>query len=192
MEQDNKKKVLWWGIVLAVVVILLVVWAVMAGRKNMSSSGAAATAGGGGPAGAIGSNSSSSGSGTYAPAPANVVVPNVGATSTGGVAVPVTETPAAPGVSAKYRSFNITVNSSGFSPATIAVNVGDTVNLQITASGGNYYFTQPDLGFNDPLPEGQTKTVSFSPMTAGKYLFYCSSCGGPTKGPTGYIIVAAQ
>ena len=188
MEPNNKKRNLIIAIVVVVVLVVLLVWAILAVHKNASPSG---SAGAFGPAGVAGLSASSSGSGTLTTAPTNVAVPNAGETSTNGVAVPQTETAAAPGATAKYRSFNITVTSSAFTPSTIAVNVGDTVDLQITASGGNYDFTQPDLNLHRLLPQGQTKTVEFSTMTSGKYTFYCSSCGGPSKGPVGYIIVAA-
>ncbi len=185
---QNKKRNIILAVVVVVVIILAIVAAVSLGHKKANAPSSSA----GGAAQNVGSGMRPASSTTYASAPANVVVPSAGATSTGGIAVPQIEAAAAPGVSAKYRSFTIMVDGSGFTPSMIAVNVGDTVNLQIGATNGNYDFTQPDLGFHVSLPQGQTKTVQFSPMIPGKYLFYCSSCGGPSKGPVGYVIVAAQ
>lgn len=182
---QNKKRNLILVVVVVVVIILAIIAVLTLGHKKANAPEGA------GSIGMAGSGTATPSSTTYAPAPANVVVPSVGATSTGGIAVPKIESAAAPNASTKYRSFTIMVDGNGFTPSTIAVNVGDTVNLQIGATSGNYDFTQPDLGFHVLLPQGQTKTVQFSPMTAGKYLFYCSSCGGPAKGPVGYIIVVA-
>lgn len=188
MEPKKKKTVLFIIIAIIVVVMLAVITIMIIGRGTKNNTSTTAVAPGSSGSGADGAASSSFV--TLAPAPANVVVPNMGATSTGGIAVPTVETAAAPGVSAKYRSFAITVQNGQFSPPMIAVHVGDMVNLQIISVGGSYDFTQPDLGFHVVLPRGQTKTVAFTPMVSGKYLFYCSSCGGPTKGPVGYVVVA--
>lgn len=105
---------------------------------------------------------------------------NAGATGTAAasVAVPTIQGPAAPGSTASYRSFDISVDANKFSPSTINVNLGDTVNLYITAIDKDYAFTQPDYGFNALLPKGVKKTIQFQANSAGKFEFYCSSCGG--------------
>ncbi len=132
-------------------------------------------------------------SATHTAAPANVTVPNEGATGTvaASVAVPAIQGPAAPGSSASYRSFNISVDNGQFSPSNIAVNLGDTVNLYITAIDKDYAFTQPDYGFNDLLPKGVKKTIQFQANNSGRFEFYCSSCGGPSSGPVGYLTVVS-
>jgi heme/copper-type cytochrome/quinol oxidase subunit 2 len=118
-----------------------------------------------------------------------VVVPEAGATSTGGVAVPQVESASAPGADSKYRSFDITIQNGQFTPSTIAVNLGDTVNLRISAVGGSYDFTQPDYGLKVSLSSGGSQQIEFAATAPGKFVFYCASCGGPAKGPTGYIVV---
>ena len=178
-------------LIAAIVVVLIVVAIVLAvvGPKSGSNSP------GNGPGAAAGTGksiASSSAPVTRLPLPANVTVPEQGASSTGNVAVPQVESAAGPGSSAKYRSFNITLQNGAFSPDTVAVNQGDTVNLVITAVGGSYDFTQPDFGFNVPLPEGQGKPIQFEASASGKFIFYCSVCGGPAKGPVGYLLVAAK
>jgi|GEM_PF-569757 heme/copper-type cytochrome/quinol oxidase subunit 2 len=190
MKSINKKSIIIAIVVVVVVVVIVIILAfVMMGGKKGNAPGS--TSGNSGSPSATSSSAPAS-STTLLPLPANVVVPEAGATNTGSVAVPQVEAPAAPGVVAKYRSFNITVQNGQFSPSTIAVNVGDTVDLEIKAVGGTYDFTQPDLGFNAALPDGVTKKIQFAPSTAGKFVFYCSSCGGPTKGPVGYIVVAGK
>ena len=168
-------------LVVAVIVIVIVVagvWFYLGGGFG-GVSAPAAPAGGG--------------TETRSDAPSDVVVPDVGATNVpANVAVPQNVAPAAPGVSAKFRSFEIKVDGGKFVPDTLAVNVGDTVNVKITAVDKDYDFVQPDYGFSFPLPKGIQKTLEFGATTEGKYTFYCSSCGGPDKGPVGYIIVVKK
>jgi heme/copper-type cytochrome/quinol oxidase subunit 2 len=130
---------------------------------------------------------------TLAPTPANVTVPNEGDKNVlVNVAVPTTQTNAAPGVSAQYRSFSISANNNTFSPNTVVAKIGDSVIINITAVDKNYDVVQPDLGLKQSITKGQTKLMAFSPMSTGKFMFYCSSCGGPSKGPIGYIIITAN
>lgn len=127
---------------------------------------------------------------TRAEVPSDITVPGAGATNVpDGMAVPKTEVQAAPGVDSKLRAFDISVNRDEFSPSTVAVNVGDTVHINLTAVDKDYDFTQPDYGFNMPLPKGVKKVLEFQVSNEGKFTFYCKSCGGPDKGPVGYIIV---
>lgn len=184
MELTGKKKTILIVAVIVVIVVVIVAF-IVAGMQKGSAPSA--------PTNNVGEQASSSASATNLPVPANVVVPDAGAQNVSpDVAVPQVVSPAAPGVDSKYRSFNIIVQNGVFVPSTVAVNLGDTVNLQIGSVGGDYDFTQPDLGFHVALPDGENKKIQFSPMAAGKFVFYCSSCGGPAKGPVGYIIVTGK
>jgi heme/copper-type cytochrome/quinol oxidase subunit 2 len=146
--------------------------------------------------GTVGSNSGGSvapSSPTRAPVPSGVIVPNAGATGTlAGVAVPAIQSPGDPEGNVSYRSFNIVIKNGAFSPSTIAVREGDTVNLEITAADANYSFTQPDYGFNKPIAKGKTQIIQFQALESGDFTFYCGSCGGPSKGPVGHLIVTAS
>jgi len=139
-------------------------------------------------------------SATAAPVPANVNVPNAGDKNVpSGVAVPDIQTSAHPsGGSSSFRQFTISAkndaeNNDVFDPATVAVKKGDIVDLEITAVNKNYDFTQPDYGFSAvAVPKGQTTRIQFQALNAGKFTFYCASCGGPAKGPVGYIIITDE
>ena len=100
--------------------------------------------------------------------------------------------PASPTGSAKLRIFSLSIDSNKFSQNIIAVNLGDTVHINITAVDGSYDFYQPDYGLKAILVRGQTKPAEFQATAAGRFTFYCQSCGGPDKGPVGYLEVAAQ
>ena len=173
-------------------VIVLIVVIALVGQKagtNAPGSMPGNNAAGGGSA----QTSTQPVSQTRSAAPTGVVVPNAGAQNApAGVAVPQSQSPAAPGATAQYRSYNITVDGNAFTPSTIAFNQVDTVNLKITAQGGNYDFTQSDFGLSAVLSDGKSKTVQFQASASGKFEFYCASCGGPSKGPVGYLIVAPK
>jgi heme/copper-type cytochrome/quinol oxidase subunit 2 len=138
--------------------------------------------------------SGSGGSATEQPiATSSVAVPGVNATGVAaGVAVPSVVAAGSVTGDTSYRSFNIKESASAFTPSMIIVNEGDTAHINLTASGGKVDFTQPDLGLSLTVPAGATKVVQFDADAAGKFTFYCKSCGGPSKGPVGYIEVVAQ
>lgn len=130
---------------------------------------------------------------THSAVPPDSVVPQKGATSAAvGVAVPVVQGPGDPSGNVEYRSFDLTIQKNAFSPSTVIVNQGDIVDLEITAVDGNYAFTQPDYGFNAPIKKGRTQRIQFQALQSGDFTFYCASCGGPSSGPVGHLIVVAS
>ncbi len=119
----------------------------------------------------------------------DVAVPNETSTNLpANVAKPEIVAPISSGSSSKNRVFEIQVKDGKFIPDTVIVQAGDVVKMNITAVGGNYDFTQPDYGVQYPLPKNKTQLVGFQVTNVGKFTFYCSSCGGPKKGPIGYLI----
>lgn len=130
---------------------------------------------------------------TKSKVPAGTVVPEPDSAGVpGNVALPDVVTAAAPQSGSKFRSFNLRVEGDKFIPDTLAVRVGDTVHVNITAADKDYDFVQPDYGLNGVLPAGQTKILEFQAITEGKYTLYCGKCGGPENGPVGYIIVVGE
>ncbi len=107
-------------------------------------------------------------------------------------AKPYTVAPAGPGTQSKLRGYNIQISGRQFIPDNIVVNVGDTAHINLTAVDMGYDFYQPDYGLSTTIAKGQQKLVEFSAITTGKFTFYCKSCGGPAKGPIGYIIVVPK
>ncbi len=123
----------------------------------------------------------------------SVTVPGQNASSVpAGVAAPTVVASGSPSGVTSYRSFDIKISGNAFSPNTVIVNEGDTVHINLTAADAAYDFTQPDYGVNLQLAKGQTKFLQFDADMTGKFTFYCKSCGGPSKGPTGYIEVVAK
>lgn len=163
-------------VVVIVVAVLITRWAITPGSE---SSYAPPTTG------------KSTSSATVAPVPANAVVYDVGATGTpANVAVPQIQAPSAQNdPSAQYRSYGIKIENGQFTPDTVVLNYGDVIDLEITAVDGNYDFTQPDFGWHSNIAKGATQRIQGSASAKGKFTFYCKSCGGPSKGPVGYIII---
>jgi len=87
------------------------------------------------------------------------------------------------------RTFEVTISDNKFSPNTIIVYQGDRPRVNFTALDGDYYIRQPDYGLKQTISKGETGLMSFRAEAPGKFTFYCESCGGPEKGPIGYIII---
>jgi heme/copper-type cytochrome/quinol oxidase subunit 2 len=188
MELTNKKLAIIGAII--VVVVMAIVWVVIATRPQGTSP---TTANGNSQNGGAASATAASVTATHLPVPENVVVPNAGATNVPAtVAVPQVEAAASQTSGSQYRSFDIMIENGQFVPDTIAVNLGDIVNLELSAVDANYDFTQPDYSLGVPIPQGENVRKEFQANVSGKFVFYCSLCGGPAKGPVGYLIVAGQ
>lgn len=130
---------------------------------------------------------------TRGSAPTNVAVPEKGANNVPeNVATPTVVGPAGVNTTASYRSFDISAAGGKFTPDTVIVRVKDTVHINLTAVDRDYDFTQPDYGFKVPVPKGQSKPIEFGATAPGKFTFYCSVCGGPDRGPVGYLVVVTQ
>jgi heme/copper-type cytochrome/quinol oxidase subunit 2 len=190
---NNTKKIV---VVVAVIVVVVAVIAVVWHWRSANNTNNTAATGAATSDVAVESSTSTSGaptSSTRLAVPANAVVPNEGASSTpANVAVPVVQGVGDPAGNVAYRSFNINIQNGAYIPSTVIVNQGDTVNLELTAVDAAYGFDQPDLGFNTAIPKGKTQTIQFQALNTGNFTFYCASCGGPSKGPVGHIIVVAK
>ena len=83
------------------------------------------------------------------------------------------------------------ISMSGWSPAVINAKAGQPVAItminmdnQFHADGGGWHnFTVPAFGVNEPVPPKQTRTFTFTPTKAGKYVFYCDVCCGGKENP---------
>lgn len=126
---------------------------------------------------------------TWDKPPTNVTIPEVNSNAPAEVAKPLSVTSASPGSSASQRSFSISIANDKFEPSTIIAKLKDNITITFTAVDKNYYFTQPDYGFDELIPKGMTKKIGLQLSAPGKFLFYCSGCGGPQDGPVGYLIV---
>ena len=190
---STKKKV---GIVVAIVVVIVAVIAVVWYRRSANNTNNTGATGAATSDVAVESSTATSGvptSSTRLAVPADAVVPDKGASSTpANVAVPVVQGVGDPAGNVSYRSFNIKIQNGAYVPSTVIVNQGDTVNLELTAVDAAYGFDQPDYGFNTAIPKGKTQTIQFQALNTGNFTFYCASCGGPSKGPVGHVIVVAK
>ena len=186
----SKTVLAWIGVGAVVVIVAVAAYYIMTGASVPAGGMGASRQGG---AGTTGPTPSSATITALPSGGANIAVPGQNATSVPqNVAAPTIVASGSPQGTTSYRSFNITETARAFTPSTIIVNQGDTVHINLTAQGGTYDFTQPDMGLKLTVPAGETKVVQFDADTAGKLTFYCASCGGPAKGPVGYIEVVAK
>lgn len=187
MNENNKKIVIGVGIAVVVVILAYVAFFQKGSNVNTGNKGGAT----GGTAAVGGKAGEPVKSATRQEVGSGVVVPDASASSTvpANVAKPAIVTQAAPGSTSKFRSFSISVTGGKFVPENVIVNAGDTVHINITATDKDYDFYQPDYGLSTPLPKGVQKVVEFQATSRDKYTFYCQSCGGPSKGPVGYVTV---
>ena len=130
---------------------------------------------------------------TWQAPPENVTVPEAGQTNVPEVvAVPKNVSPASVVSDAKMRAFEMKIENNKFTPQEFIVKQGDIFDADVTAVDKDYDFTQPDYGFNLSIKKGETKRVQFQATAVGKFVFYCKSCGGPEKGPVGYLVVVPK
>lgn len=170
------------GALIAVLVIgLLIGWYLSRSRSVSQPGGEVTTTTVGAPT-----------SNTVGEVPRDIRVPEPGDEVRGDVAVPSAVVDAAPNVEAKARTYAISVQGNQYSPSTVVARVGDTVTMRFTAVDRDYDFTQPDLGLSAKLLKGKEQVIQVAPTQTGKFKFFCSSCGGPDKGPAGYLVVAPK
>jgi len=174
------------GGAIAVVLVIVVIWLATRTGRTSQPGGSAANA----VPGAV--TVTPSGPQTKLPVPSGTTVPDATSKVSGDVAKPLAVTQAAPGVDSKVRSFTIQINNNQFTPAQVVAYVNDIVHITFTAVDKDYDVTQPDYGFRLVIPKGQTKLLEGQFTSAGKYVFYCASCGGPDQGPVGYLVAVPR
>lgn len=109
------------------------------------------------------------------------------------IAKPENVTPASPVSDASLRDFEVIIaENNKFSPEIITAYKGDIINFYIKAVDKDYDFYQPDFGHKQFVKKGEQSKIQFQVSAEGKFMFYCESCGGPDKGPIGYIIVKSK
>jgi heme/copper-type cytochrome/quinol oxidase subunit 2 len=122
--------------------------------------------------------------------PENITVPELNETPVDeNVAVPLTVSQAAPGVTAMLRRFEIKAENDEFSPSEIIVNQNDTIHIDFTAVDKEYDMTLPDYGMKAVAAKGETKVFEFQAVGSGKFLYYCDSCGGIESKTQGHITI---
>lgn len=128
--------------------------------------------------------------------PDNIVVPDIDMELTEEeakiIAIPNVVSAAAPGVEAKFRSFDVVGEGGRFVPSNIIVNKGDTVHINFTAVDRDYDIQFPSYGMKQFAKIGQTKILEFQAVTAGNFIYYCESCGGIDSTARGNIIVSGE
>ena len=90
------------------------------------------------------------------------------------------------------RIFRAYLDDEQLVPSTFIVYQNDNVQLEITSFDNTYDINQPEYGIHMPIRLGMRTLIPFKATQAGTYLLFCQSCGGPSKGPVGYLMVLPE
>ncbi len=94
---------------------------------------------------------------------------------------------------ASIRTFQkLLIENNEFKPQEFRLKQGDVFDVFVKAIDKDYDITQPDYGIALKIKKGEEKRLQFQVTAPGKFMFYCESCGGPEKGPKGYLIVVPK
>lgn len=125
--------------------------------------------------------------------PVDIKVPEVGeqlsAEEARVTAVPTVVTPAAPGASSQFRSFDIKAENNQYVPLKVIGRVGDTIHVNFTAVDKDYDIVFPSYNMKQTAKKGETKILEFQAVQEGSFTYYCEMCGGPTGPTKGNIII---
>lgn len=105
------------------------------------------------------------------------------------IAVPEVSVVAAPGTSAKSRSFVIKAENNQFTPENIIVNMGDIVQVTFQAVDKDYDIIFTGYNMMQTAKQGEIKPLSFQASQDGRFVYYCEICGGIESSARGEIIV---
>lgn len=88
------------------------------------------------------------------------------------------------------QTFDVVAKQFTFEPATITVNKGDTVVLNVTSEDVPHGFSISEFGVNQTLSPGVTETIEFVADQAGTFSYVCSVvCGTGHSGMKGTLVV---
>lgn len=88
------------------------------------------------------------------------------------------------------QSITIQARGMSFTPGTVTVKAGHTVNLRIiNRDGYAHAFDLDAYDIHSPMSAKETQNFSFTPETPGRFSFYCSSPGHQMAGMEGLLIV---
>jgi cytochrome c oxidase subunit 2 len=94
------------------------------------------------------------------------------------------------GTSDSAQVVNIEAQQWSFSPNTIALSKGQTVDFELTSKDVHHGFSLPDFGVRADIIPGQPSKVRVILDKAGTYNFHCDYyCGSGHEGMSGQIVV---
>ena len=184
-KSSVNKKTIFIGV--GILVLVAVAALLIFGNKNAPPTGGANNGGGN----ATGTTDGEQVTKTYAPISGDVNIPDVNSQVDSGVANP-TEVKQVGTNNISERDFSIVLDKDAATPQKVIVKLLDIVTINFSAIDKTYDMTQPDNGLSWTVPKGGAKSLQFQGSTPGQFTFYCVSCGGPDKGPVGYIVVVPK
>ena len=96
----------------------------------------------------------------------------------------------APAPTSDVVEIDMTAKQWEFTPATITVNEGDKVKLNIQSVDVTHGFSLSEFGVSERLTPGKTTIVEFTADKVGEYIFFCTvPCGRGHSGMRGKLVV---
>jgi len=90
----------------------------------------------------------------------------------------------------KIKEFTMIAKNWSFDPATITVNKGDTVKLNIKSVDVDHGIALPEFGISETIKAGKESKIEFIANKTGEFTFSCSVfCGEGHKAMKGKLIV---
>ena len=87
------------------------------------------------------------------------------------------------------RRITITGTSFEFDPPTLEVEVGEAIEIELTADDLEHDFVIDELDAHVGAEAGETATGGFVADEAGTYTYYCSVAGHRDAGMEGELVV---
>lgn len=88
------------------------------------------------------------------------------------------------------KVINMTAEKFKFSPSTVTVNMGDTVEIHLTSKDVAHGFGLPDFNVNQTVDPGGSTVISFVANKTGTFKFMCTiPCGPGHADMTGTLVV---
>lgn len=88
----------------------------------------------------------------------------------------------------QVRVIDMRATPYSFTPNTITVNSGDTLELRITSTEDSHNFSIAEFGINEVLPTG-LRVIRLTPMSKGSFAYFCNTADHQQRGMAGTLIV---
>ncbi len=88
------------------------------------------------------------------------------------------------------KTIALEASNWAFTPSTVTAKKGEKVSIVLTSVSGNHGFTIRELGIDEQVNEGETKTVLLPTENAGTFEFFCSvPCGEGHQDMKGTLVI---
>lgn len=87
------------------------------------------------------------------------------------------------------RTITVNAGSFEFDPATLEIEAGEAIEIELTAEDAEHDFVIDELDAHVRADAGDTATGGFTAEEPGTYTYYCSVAGHRQAGMEGELVV---